>query len=705
MKKWLVAAAVALVPVFALAQSMGTVNLPTGNGVNTPASVSRAINTALATKADANNGTLLNPTINGTLSGTAINSLLNGYLLSSTAAQTYVPATNGTLTNPTINGGTINGLSSLGIGTTAPSAGSINVSGGYEVNGAALSAANLQFQSAGTGSVSRTISSKLSDIINAADFGTVCTVGHDNTAEINAALAYAGIVTPAEVMLPPGIDGCEVSGTLTVPQGVTLEGNGGRGTVSGTSTGGGLVSTVSSLSPMINLVGSSSGVEDLSINESNITQTAGTTIQMAQGVIGQFVQDVYINGAYVGVDVEGNSPRIDGMYLGDTQYIGFRIGSESTGGNVIDPRITNSTVANVTTALAGQEILDSGGLYESNNDLLGGSYGTYVYPGANQTVQWSTFSHTVLGDTNQVAALYIDTAASSATIEGSIFDAAWTANSQTGNNIDINNSSGSSVETGFQFIGLRDFGSHNNGLVMNGGNELFLYGARFCNDGLNGATASDVVINDSALTVIGVQGSQIGTECDGSTISTANIGLELTAISASATGIIGGNNFSGLTTPISGSVPSNVWISQNAGYNNLSLSGGSFNGDVSINEPANGTSTLQIYGANDTNGANFKLEGNGATTPNKTIRVNDGALQVLNSAYGASILNLTDAGALTVQSTIKTGGFTVSTLPTGIAGARAYVTDATACTLNGTLTGGGSTFCPVIYNGSAWVGG
>lgn len=49
-------------------------------------------------------------------------------------------------------------------------------------------------------------------------------------------------------------------------------------------------------------------------------------------------------------------------------------------------------------------------------------------------------------------------------------------------------------------------------------------------------------------------------------------------------------------------------------------------------------------------------------------------------------------------------GYTVSTLPTGTVGFMAAVTDATSCTKNGSLTGSGSTYCAVVYNGSAWVG-
>lgn len=57
------------------------------------------------------------------------------------------------------------------------------------------------------------------------------------------------------------------------------------------------------------------------------------------------------------------------------------------------------------------------------------------------------------------------------------------------------------------------------------------------------------------------------------------------------------------------------------------------------------TSTLLLT---DTgiNGVNLKLTGDGATTPAKYLRVNAGALQVINSAYGAVLLTITDAGNL-----------------------------------------------------------
>jgi hypothetical protein len=65
--------------------------------------------------------------------------------------------------------------------------------------------------------------------------------------------------------------------------------------------------------------------------------------------------------------------------------------------------------------------------------------------------------------------------------------------------------------------------------------------------------------------------------------------------------------------------------------------------------------------------------------------------------------------ALTVNGTLATAGYTVSTLPASapqaVVGAHAYVTDALSCTFLAGLTGGGSAFCPVVYNGTAWIGG
>jgi len=56
------------------------------------------------------------------------------------------------------------------------------------------------------------------------------------------------------------------------------------------------------------------------------------------------------------------------------------------------------------------------------------------------------------------------------------------------------------------------------------------------------------------------------------------------------------------------------------------------------------------------NGTNLKLTGNGSTTPNKHIRTVNGQLQVVNSAYSATILTLDDSGNLTIPGNLDATG-------------------------------------------------
>lgn len=66
------------------------------------------------------------------------------------------------------------------------------------------------------------------------------------------------------------------------------------------------------------------------------------------------------------------------------------------------------------------------------------------------------------------------------------------------------------------------------------------------------------------------------------------------------------------------------------------------------------------------NGANIKLIGYGAVTPNKTIRANSGNFEVINHAYSAASLTVTDAGVLTVPGSANAAAFvpSSSTVPT-----------------------------------------
>ena len=90
-------------------------------------------------------------------------------------------------------------------------------------------------------------------------------------------------------------------------------------------------------------------------------------------------------------------------------------------------------------------------------------------------------------------------------------------------------------------------------------------------------------------------------------------------------------------------------------------------------ESSASTTTLVVKDTGS-NGANINLRGNGATTPNKTIRAVSGALAVVNSAYTAEIVQITDGGA--AYNTTGTWG-TISDLRVkeNIVDARGYLDD------------------------------
>lgn len=67
-----------------------------------------------------------------------------------------------------------------------------------------------------------------------------------------------------------------------------------------------------------------------------------------------------------------------------------------------------------------------------------------------------------------------------------------------------------------------------------------------------------------------------------------------------------------------------------------------------------GTAAMLNLTCTSSNGVQIALTGNGATTPNKTIRVVNGQFGIINNAYSAEILSLTDAGTLSVTGNITT---------------------------------------------------
>ena len=83
------------------------------------------------------------------------------------------------------------------------------------------------------------------------------------------------------------------------------------------------------------------------------------------------------------------------------------------------------------------------------------------------------------------------------------------------------------------------------------------------------------------------------------------------------------------------------------GGGGLTIAGPTNTNTLVVNDPANSPASMQLINTN-TNGANLRMLGNGSTTPSKTLRAINGGLQIINDAYTASILNISDTGVASV---------------------------------------------------------
>ena len=221
--------------------------------------------------------------------------------------------------------------------------------------------------------------------------------------------------------------------------------------------------------------------------------------------------------------------------------------------------------------------------------------------------------------------------------------------------------------------------------VTSGGTNTFLgYQA-----GMNQTTGSNnVAIGSSACKgASAVQfsgdiciGNQAGTAINANVSNDIFIGISAGKVISSGSG----NTFLG----------ANAGLGVTTGGVNICFGFGSCNGlitgsnDIVLsNQGVIGTCVVSSSSVN--NEFDLCSNGGGGGDAIPTMRCN-----LVSIAAGNCKFNVPDASP----------GFVVSTLPAAPpTGSRAYVTDAVACTFLASLTGGGSTFCPVEYNGSAWI--
>jgi hypothetical protein len=243
---------------------------------------------------------------------------------------------------------------------------------------------DIDFIAAGSGAVTRTVESKLRDIVSVADFGTVGNGVTDDTTAIQNAIDAVGGRGGGVVYFPPGVYAI-TSLSITTPY-TTLKGTGKFSSVlritSGTTTG--VLVTGTSLAMC--------GIEDLGFDQSVDCTDNTKAMLRTSGVFRFYVRNCFFNG-YLGATTGahtlmwlcGNSITVDhtdgtggktsGWYISNINTVsqlgvGAVFGPDGTGGYFINNSIVNS--ARVTGYPLCVYAVPGGDVHISDSDFIAG---------------------------------------------------------------------------------------------------------------------------------------------------------------------------------------------------------------------------------------------------------------------------------------------------------------------------------------------
>ena len=327
--------------------------------------------------------------------------------------------------------------------------------------------------------------------------------------------------------------------------------SGGGGIYSGTCTAGLRIATANI--NLLTLSAPGSRLENTCI-DSSVMNTAGAAVTVPAGSNSTIITTDQINGAFIGIDITGNggSQQVAGVAAFNTirpannaGAAAIRIGALSTHAATVDTQLISNQIYCNNSAI-GILLLDAGGTLHTNNTPYACRYGTKVIPGANQAVIWNYFTGTDVGDTSSVNDLLIDTAASSALVNGLQFTGSWTSSAIGGPSVVIQDTAGSNAVLGVHFDGHRTYmGGNNIGFDIKAGHQVTIDASTICSGAASSGTG--VLIEGSASDT-SVRHSTIG-RCDHPQSGYLAIGVSVTQ-SGAFVGQIIGNDFSASTLPI-----------------------------------------------------------------------------------------------------------------------------------------------------------
>lgn len=323
-------------------------------------------------------------------------------------------------------------------------------------------------------------------------------------------------------------------------------------------------------SPNQNLV-TFTGVGGAIKNGVIIADAAGaSTSGYAVGMSGSHnvIEDIQTVGACVGVEMAGNTNFLIRGHIGGTLQSGcggIRLGHSTTGGGTVGAYIIDTEI-NPSGSDYGIKYEDCGGCFLVNSQSNTGSlYGTWISPGAGQSVVWLFAINSVLGDFNGSDALHVDAIDGTATIEGLNFTGTWTASSLAGQGVFVGNTAvgtGGKVN-GVVFSGHRSLNNHLQGYLVEAGVKGFVIdgGSQGCGNSGIGPDIANGVLFDTGATGA-VRNSTFGVTCLG---QAAQQGTGIAMAGSNADIIITGNDLCGNhAAPISGFPTGNTVIANNS---------------------------------------------------------------------------------------------------------------------------------------------
>jgi len=308
--------------------------------------------------------------------------------------------------------------------------------GGTDLETDAGSINNSNFLQSGTGAVTRSVTSKIGEIVSVKDFGATGNGVTDDAAAIQAAHDSLG-ANGGELFFPDGT--YIVSTVINITKSINIRGTGKVSTTIRTSSGTAQIFNVSVQSIFIN---------NMRFN-SSVTRTAGAFIQFTTNGGRGSVKDFLMEDYYIGIQITASATvRIKDGTLSNGATSAGSTGILLDGGN--DHYIDNITMdAPVgSQPAAGITVTQTGALNITNCDIIHHSNCLVIAPGNGESVS-SVYVINSFFD-NGVNGILI-TPTGTGIVTRCHFISCWTS-SQTGRGVFINNT-GSGACSGIEFIG------------------------------------------------------------------------------------------------------------------------------------------------------------------------------------------------------------------------------------------------------------